>query len=165
MTTKPAGAMSLFREKEGAVPNSLVLVWTTFGWAGSFALMGAASVWLNVLGVLLCVQTMVLAAYLVHEAAHYTLFATSAANRRVGEWVGFIAGAGYAPAGLVSCAQTVNDKAAGAGCHRTQVDGGTCGVTKHHIAAPGIGAGTGRVARRRSHNQVGQAVAIDIARP
>jgi fatty acid desaturase len=46
--------------------------------------------------VLLCVQTMVLAAYLVHEAAHYTLFATPAANRRVGEWVGFIAGACYA---------------------------------------------------------------------
>ena len=96
MTAKPASAASLFREKEGAVPNALVLAWTTLGWAASFALMGAASVWLNVLGVLLCVQTMVLAAYLVHEAAHYTLFATPAANRRVGEWVGFIAGACYA---------------------------------------------------------------------
>ena len=96
MTAKPAPAASLFREKEGAVPNALVLIWTTLGWAVSFWLMGAASVWLNVLGVLLCVQTMVLAAYLVHEAAHYTLFATPAANRRVGEWVGFIAGAGYA---------------------------------------------------------------------
>ena len=96
MTANTAPGASLFREKEGALPNALVLSWTTRGWAASFWLMGSASAWLNVLGVLLCVHTMVLAAYLVHEAAHYTLFATPAANRRVGEWVGFIAGACYA---------------------------------------------------------------------
>jgi fatty acid desaturase len=89
-------ATSLFREPEGAWPNTLVLLGVSVGWAVSFVLMGADAVWLNIAGVLLCVQAMVLAAYLIHEAAHYTLFATPAANRRVGEWVSFIAGAGYA---------------------------------------------------------------------
>lgn len=39
---------------------------------------------------------MVLAAYLVHEAAHYTLFANRRANHRVGEAMNFIAGSSYA---------------------------------------------------------------------
>ncbi len=96
MTTPSSTATSLFREPEGAWPNTLMLLWVSAGWATSFVLMGADAPWLNLAGVLLCVQAMVLAAYLIHEAAHYTLFATPAANRRVGEWVGFIAGAGYA---------------------------------------------------------------------
>ena len=96
MTAPSPAAASLFRETEGAWPNTLVLLWVSAGWASSFMLMGADAVWINLAGVLLCVQTMVLAAYLIHEAAHYTLFTTPAANRRVGEWVSFIAGAGYA---------------------------------------------------------------------
>jgi fatty acid desaturase len=96
MNAKSPQATSLFREPEGAWPNTLVLVWVSVGWAVSFVLMGADAAWLNIAGVLLCVQAMVLAAYLIHEAAHYTLFTTPAANRRVGEWVSFIAGAGYA---------------------------------------------------------------------
>jgi fatty acid desaturase len=50
----------------------------------------------NFAGVLLCTQSMVLAAYLVHEAAHNTLFAAPAANARAGEAMSFIAGACYA---------------------------------------------------------------------
>lgn len=96
MNTPVLQPACLFREREGTVPNSLVLGWVSAGWLASFGLMGAQAAWVNALGVLLCVQTMVLAAYLVHEAAHYTLFASPAVNRRIGEWVGFIAGASYA---------------------------------------------------------------------
>ncbi len=96
MSTQSLPATTLFREPEGAWPNTLVLLWVSAGWLLSFAWMGAGSAWLNVGGIVLCVHTMVLAAYLIHEAAHYTLFATPVANRRVGEWVAFIAGAGYA---------------------------------------------------------------------
>jgi fatty acid desaturase len=46
--------------------------------------------------VLLCAHAMVLAAYLIHEAAHHTLFIDHAANHRVGETMSFIAGASYA---------------------------------------------------------------------
>ena len=95
-TTMPNARRGLMREREGIVPNSLAIGYATIGWLGSFALMGADAVALNIVGVLLCAHAMVIAAYLIHEAAHYTLFTTPAANRAVGEWVSFIAGSCYA---------------------------------------------------------------------
>jgi len=85
-----------FRDRIGAVANPLVLGWTIAGWAGSFAALGAADPWINLVGVLICVHTMVLAAYLVHEAAHQTLFVDHDANRWAGEAMSFIAGSSYA---------------------------------------------------------------------
>ena len=58
--------------------------------------MGLHAVMLNAAGVLLCVHAMVLAAYLIHEAAHQTLFATPGLNRLAGEAMSFIAGSCYA---------------------------------------------------------------------
>jgi fatty acid desaturase len=96
MTTLAQGRTRLFREQQGMLPNTLALLWVTLGWLVSFALMGARGIGWNVAGVVLCTHSMVLAAYLIHEAAHQSLFATSAANRRTGEWLSFIAGASYA---------------------------------------------------------------------
>jgi fatty acid desaturase len=87
---------ALFRDRTDALANTAVLLATTTAWLGSFALMGASAGLVNVLGVLLCAQAMVLAAYLVHEAAHQTLFALPRANRRAGEAMSFIAGSSYA---------------------------------------------------------------------
>jgi fatty acid desaturase len=86
----------MFRDREAAAANLPVLIWTGTGWLVSFALMAADPVALNVLGTLLCVHTMVLAAYLVHEAAHQTLFAAPVANAAAGEAASFIAGSSYA---------------------------------------------------------------------
>jgi fatty acid desaturase len=91
-----AVSRSVFRDRRAALANTLVLLWTTLGWLGSFALMGARDLWLNIVGVLLSAHTMVLAAYLVHEAAHHTLSPIQAANRWIGEAMSFIAGACYA---------------------------------------------------------------------
>jgi fatty acid desaturase len=91
-----AAPRRLFRDREAAIANSLVLSWTCVGWLASFALMAQTAIALNVLGVLLCAHTMVLAAYLVHEAAHHTLFGNHRANHRIGETMSFIAGASYA---------------------------------------------------------------------
>lgn len=96
MTPSLRPRATLFRESDGALPNTLALGWTAVAWLGSFALMGHPSVGPNLVGVLLCTHAMVLAAYLVHEAAHYTLFASPRANRRVGEAASFVAGASYA---------------------------------------------------------------------
>jgi fatty acid desaturase len=92
-TVAPRG---LFRDREAARANTLVLMWTCAGWLGSFALMGAHSAVQNTVGVLLCAHTMVLAAYLIHEAAHQTLFAPHWANAAAGETMNFIAGSSYA---------------------------------------------------------------------
>jgi fatty acid desaturase len=86
----------LFRDREDAFANTLVLLVTSAGWLGSFALMASNSPALNVLGLLLCAHAMVMAAYLVHEAAHQTLFAIPRVNRWVGETMSFMAGSPYA---------------------------------------------------------------------
>jgi len=88
--------LRIFRDPEGALPNSLIIVWTMIIWLLSFTMMVADSLLLNIAAVFLCVHAMVLAAYLVHEAAHYTLFRNPAHNRWVGELMSFIAGACYA---------------------------------------------------------------------
>jgi fatty acid desaturase len=88
--------LRLFRERAAILPNSLALAGTSAGWLASFWLMGSGSVLVAAAGVLLCAQTMVLAAYLLHEAAHQSLLAGPRANRAAGEWLGFVAGASYA---------------------------------------------------------------------
>jgi fatty acid desaturase len=95
-TAVQSRSRSLFRDRTGALANTAVLLWVSMGWIGSFALMGAPSILLNLLGVVLCAHAMVLAAYLIHEAAHQTLFAVQWANSAVGEAMNFIAGSSYA---------------------------------------------------------------------
>ncbi len=91
-----AAPRRLFRDREAAVKNSVVLGWACLGWLASFALMAQQAIALNLIGLLLCVHTMVLAAYLLHEAAHHNLFGNHTANHRLGETMSFIAGASYA---------------------------------------------------------------------
>jgi fatty acid desaturase len=92
----PTASRKLFRDRQDAFANTLVLLATGVGWLGSFGLMAADNVLINAVGVVLCAHTMVLAAYLVHEAAHQTLFALHRANHGVGEAISFVAGSPYA---------------------------------------------------------------------
>lgn len=87
---------TIWREPEGALPNTLAIGYAVAGWLAGIALMAADTWWWNALGVALCWHAMVIAAYLIHESAHYTLFAAPAANRVVGEVVNFVAGSAYA---------------------------------------------------------------------
>lgn len=91
-----ANSRRWFRDRSGALCNSLALTYILGGWCSSFALLGAPSAWLNAIGVLLCAHTMVLAAYLIHEAAHQTICVSPKANRLLGELMSFVAGACYA---------------------------------------------------------------------
>lgn len=95
-TAVPSSTRALFRDREAALANALVLAWTCAAWIGSFALMAAHAALLNAAGVLLCVHAMVLAAYLIHEAAHQNLFAAPGLNQLTGEAMSFIAGSCYA---------------------------------------------------------------------
>jgi fatty acid desaturase len=86
----------LMREREGVVPNTLAIGYAVVGHAVALALLVSGPQLAVAAGVLLAAHTMVVAAYLIHEAAHYTLFRTPEANRRVGEVMGWICGAAYA---------------------------------------------------------------------
>jgi len=97
MTAVPnRAARSLFRDGVARRANTVALAYTGLAWIGSFGLLDASSAILNLAGVLLCAHAMVLAAYLVHEAAHHTLFAAKRANHWTGEAMSFIAGSSYA---------------------------------------------------------------------
>lgn len=94
--TDAAAPLKLFRDARAALANGLILAVAVSGWLVSFALMAQRALLPDIAGVLLCTQTMVLAAYLVHEAAHQTLFAGPRANGLAGEAMSFIAGSSYA---------------------------------------------------------------------
>jgi fatty acid desaturase len=87
---------TLFRDWADARAHGLVLSYVVLGWLGSFGLMASRSATLDILGVLLCAHTMVLAAYLLHEAAHQTLFISRLGNQWVGEVMNCIASSGCA---------------------------------------------------------------------
>jgi fatty acid desaturase len=95
MTAVPA-PRALFRCRNDAIAHSLALGYVMVGWLVSFDLMGSTSLALDLVGLLLSTHTMVLAAYLIHEAAHQTLFANPRANAWIGESMSFIAGSSYA---------------------------------------------------------------------
>lgn len=92
----------LFREPQAVLPNSLAITYALAGYALSFVLLtrdgpGFASALLcAVLGVVLAAHAMLIAAYLLHEALHRTLFAGRRANQLAGELLSFIAGSSYA---------------------------------------------------------------------
>ena len=87
---------SLFRYPDGLWPNLAMLSLTLGGYVGGVALLGAAPWWLNALGVLLVAQTLVWAAYYIHEFAHQAIFKTAAANERWGVLMTWVTGSCYA---------------------------------------------------------------------
>ena len=88
--------LRIFRDAHAASINSLLMAATAAGWVAAFWLMARAEIALNLLGVLLCAQCMLWAAYLIHEAAHQALFVGPRLNQVAGETASFIAGASYA---------------------------------------------------------------------
>jgi len=90
-----AAPRRLFRDREGAIANTLVLSWTSLSWLAAFPLMAQPSIALNAIGVLLCTHTMVLAAYLIMRR-RTTLCHRSQGESSGWETMSFIAGASYA---------------------------------------------------------------------
>jgi fatty acid desaturase len=87
---------SLWREKSGALPNTIAVIYGVVGQLLGLGLM-LQSGWVGFcVGVLLCAHSLVICAYLVHEAAHMTLFNTKKNNQRIGNIMLWMAGSGYA---------------------------------------------------------------------
>ncbi|SDH83291.1 fatty acid desaturase family protein [Pseudomonas panipatensis] len=87
---------SVYRYADGRVPNSLALLYAFGGYAAGFALLFADSYWLNACGTLLLGHAMIVAAYLIHEFAHGTIFAEPKHNIRAGEVCSWLCGSCYA---------------------------------------------------------------------
>jgi fatty acid desaturase len=86
----------LFKDAYGAFANTLAMAYALLGTAAGFVLMAEPHVVAAGAGVVLTAHAMFIAAYLVHEACHDTIFKKHAHNRAAGELMSFVAGASYA---------------------------------------------------------------------
>jgi fatty acid desaturase len=93
---KPGKTQRLFREPEGALPNTLALGYALGGYALAFVALAGNGLASAIFGVLLAAHCMFIAAYLLHEAMHQTLFASRRVQRVAGEALSFVAGSSYA---------------------------------------------------------------------
>jgi fatty acid desaturase len=85
----------LFRQADALLPNVAVFAYVLAGYGLGLAALLAESGWLNVVGVLLLAHAMVIAAYLIHECAHNTLFTDPRHNARLGSLLMWLTGACY----------------------------------------------------------------------
>jgi fatty acid desaturase len=85
----------IMRWEDGWLPNALALAYGLGGYALGLWACAAPAWWLNVLGVLLAAHALVIAAYLIHECAHNTIFADNRWNAALGEVLMWFTGAGY----------------------------------------------------------------------
>lgn len=89
-------AMPRFKYRDGAVPNLAAIGYATAGHFVALALLAVPAWPLNLLGVGLAVHTLMIGAYLLHEAIHETVFASHAHNDDLGRVVTFLGGGGWA---------------------------------------------------------------------
>jgi fatty acid desaturase len=96
-TAHPFSTAPLFRYADGRLPNSLALAYTLAGYVGGIALLFSPSVWLNAVGTVVLGHAMLIAAYLIHEFAHGTIFARPEHNARAAVLCAWLSGSCYAP--------------------------------------------------------------------
>lgn len=87
--------MSVFRYQDGLRPNVAALLYVLVTYFSGWTLFFSGKPWLYPLAVLLVAHGMVIAAYLIHECAHNTLFADNAWNARLGRVLMWFTGACY----------------------------------------------------------------------
>jgi len=83
----------LFRYPDGAALNLLAIAYAFFGWGAGVWLMTRPEWALNELGVVLTANALVYSAYLIHECAHNTIFASTKANDRLAAALSWLNGA------------------------------------------------------------------------
>jgi fatty acid desaturase len=85
----------VFRYPDGLLPNVLAFAYVLIGYGAGLAGMMADSWWINIPATLWFAHALVIAAYLVHECAHNTIFADNRWNARVGAVLLWLTGASY----------------------------------------------------------------------
>lgn len=99
-TTHPGAIMfvfypKLFRHRDGVLPNLLAFSYAFGGYAAGWWLISREAWLANAAGILLLAHAMIIAAYLIHECAHNTLFTDNVNNARFGEVLLWLTGACY----------------------------------------------------------------------
>ena len=92
-----ARSAGLFRYADGLWPNAAVLTYIVTAWCSAFPLAASGAMALNAAAVLAWVSALTLAAYMIHECVHNTIFASHAHNARLGRLLSWLVGACYTP--------------------------------------------------------------------
>ncbi len=88
-------AAKIFHEPQGLFYHGLALLYATCGYAGGFYLLFNANLYLNLAGTLWLGHGMVIAAYLIHECGHNTIFRANRNNERLGRILSWMCGSSY----------------------------------------------------------------------
>ena len=78
--------MAQFKSSEGRFFHSLALLYAVSAYSLGLAGVVLGNTWINIAATLLLAHSMVIAAYLVHECGHNTVFTHNADNARLGNW-------------------------------------------------------------------------------
>lgn len=81
--------------RDSLLPNLLALSYVATGYAGGLYLMAAGPLWLYVPALLWFAHALVIAAYLIHDCAHNTIFASNERNATLGRVLSWVVGACY----------------------------------------------------------------------
>jgi omega-6 fatty acid desaturase (delta-12 desaturase) len=84
-----------FHEPRGLWYHGGALLYALAAYALGFAGLQAEAWWINAVAVLALAHGMVIAAYLIHECGHNTIFRRNAANARLGRFLNWITGTCY----------------------------------------------------------------------
>lgn len=85
-----------FKYSDGIIPHLLALSYAMLGYLLGWCAILHNSVAINLLGVLLLAHAMIIAAYLIHECAHNTIFLENKSNALLGWLLMWLTGSCYA---------------------------------------------------------------------
>lgn len=85
----------IFKQQGSTMPLGIAVVYILGGYAGGWLLVLGAGWPAYAAGVLLLAHSMVIAAYLMHECAHNSLFAKNVNNDRLGRFLNALCGSNY----------------------------------------------------------------------
>jgi len=87
--------MRMMRQKDGLLPNLLALSYATAGFVIGWVLFFSTSWFINATGIFILAHAMVIAAYLIHECAHNTIFMKNNWNANLGRYLMWLTGSSY----------------------------------------------------------------------
>lgn len=87
--------MDIFKYEKGFWPNTIAISYILFGYGFGVVAIIAESITLNLIGTLLLAHSMVIAAYLLHECAHNSLFKNKKYHYYLGNLLMWITGSSY----------------------------------------------------------------------
>lgn len=92
---------TFWRHSDGALPNVLAFTYIAAAHVGGIALLAVPNPVAWGVGVLLVANSLVIAAYMIHELSHMCIFCSRKVTVVVGEMLSWLCGSAYAPIGRI----------------------------------------------------------------